>query len=114
MASGAESEWSERVARWKTSGLSTRELAAAEGVNASSLAWWKWKLGKGAPSRPKKKRAKASSSEVEPLAFVQLRAPSSGRPVEVVLASGQVLRVPPGADVGLVASLASALERQAR
>ena len=108
MARAAEAEWSERVARWKSSGLSTREFAAAEGVNASSLAWWKWKLGKRG-----RRSTKRSSAASEPVTFVQLRPASTG-PVEILLASGHLVPVPHGADVELVAHLVAALDRGAR
>jgi len=38
-------EWARVVRRWRRSGSSTAEFAAAEGVKPSTLSWWAWKLG---------------------------------------------------------------------
>ena len=37
-------EWLTVVERWQRSGLSAKEFAAAEGLVASTLSWWKWHL----------------------------------------------------------------------
>jgi hypothetical protein len=38
-------EWTERVKRWKRSGLSAAELARREGLKAKQLHGWNWKPG---------------------------------------------------------------------
>lgn len=45
MSSAAE-RWSPIVARAVASELTLGEFARREGVNANTLAWWKWKLGR--------------------------------------------------------------------
>jgi transposase-like protein len=55
--------WSKRVERWKDSGLSAREFASEMGINAQTLSYWRWKLGKKATKAPSKRR---------PTAFVEV------------------------------------------
>jgi transposase len=38
-------EWTERVKRWKRSGLSAAEFVRREGLREKHLHWWVWKLG---------------------------------------------------------------------
>lgn len=37
--------WAKRVERWKASGLTAAEFASRHGIAATSLKWWKWRLG---------------------------------------------------------------------
>jgi hypothetical protein len=46
--SSAAKRWSPIVARAVASELTLGEFARREGVNANTLAWWKWKLGQPA------------------------------------------------------------------
>lgn len=43
-------EWRELVDEWQISGLSRCEFARRAGVNANTLAWWRWKLGESNPA----------------------------------------------------------------
>ncbi len=43
-------EWRDLVDEWQTSGLSRRDFARRAGVNANTLAWWRWKLGASTPA----------------------------------------------------------------
>lgn len=97
--------WAKRVERWVDSGLSAREFAAETGVNANTLAHWRWRLGAEA-SRPP---AKAAPS---PVRFVELAAaPDVGAPAfELVLAGGRTVRVPPRFDGAELARLVQVLE----
>ena len=61
MARASAAEWAKRVERWKDSGLTTKEFAAEMGLKASTLTYWKWKLGnderdKGADSASRTSR----------------------------------------------------------
>ena len=38
-------EWGEIVEAWLASGCSRAEYARRVGVNATTLGWWRWKLG---------------------------------------------------------------------
>lgn len=45
MARTSRERWRRRVEAWVESGLGCKEYAARSGVKATTLAWWKWKLG---------------------------------------------------------------------
>lgn len=36
------------MAAWRRSGLTAREYASEQGLKASTLTWWAWKLGRSA------------------------------------------------------------------
>jgi len=121
----AREEWAKRVERWRDSGLSCAEFAAELGVNARTLTYWKWMLGKEArgekrswPSRPARRprapRATASEPSrsaapvVRGLVEVQA-APRDGR-FELELGGGRRLRVPASFDATELRRLLDALE----
>ncbi len=103
-------EWSERVKRWKRSGLSGAEFAQREGLKAPQLYWWTWKLGASDPApaaadepRFLPVRVVGSPAAASPRPEAALVKPSSswGSPVgliEIVLPNGRLVRVPPGFD----------------
>lgn len=68
MARTSAEEWSKRVARWKDSGLTAKEFAAETGINASTLAYWRWRLsvaeraGSTDSGQPVRGNASAASS----------------------------------------------------
>ncbi len=45
MSRTSRSEWAKRVQRWAESGLTAKEFAAETGLKASTLSFWKWRLG---------------------------------------------------------------------
>ena len=104
-----------RVERWQRSGLTAERFAEQEGVNARTLAFWKWRL----------KRDRASDIATEPrhraekrVAFVELVAPkpaaSAGetRPaaIEVVLPIGYRVRIGAGFERSALTELLDVLE----
>lgn len=115
-------EWCKRVARWQRSGLTAREFAEQAGLNAHTLTFWKWRLGRErreAGAVPDAIKARV----LQPAAFVEVVAgPAEGSAaqrgpaaecVEVILVDGVRIRVPGGAAksaVAVVASLVAALE----
>jgi transposase len=85
-------EWTQRIRRWRASGLTAREFAEREGLHERSLTWWKWKLG----------RAVAEPAVSVPTTFLPVRVvdlsparASAGDAFEVALPNGRVVRVPP-------------------
>ena len=50
MRAKTRSKWQARVDAWRASGKSCRAFARESGLNASSLAWWKWKLNSLEPA----------------------------------------------------------------
>ena len=88
------------VKRWRRSGSSTAEFAAAEGVKASTLSWWAWKLGLSA--RPTK-TSRDRSSDVQALQLVPVQIvstpPAAVAETAIEIARGRcVVRVRRGFD----------------
>ena len=111
MTRTTQAAWEERVERWRKSGQSIEDFCAREGIKATALKWWRWKLGG---------ELEGVSRKVETPAFVEVEAArvaplvrASAQPVtrfyEVVLGNGRVVRVPRGSvDEELVRLLALA------
>ncbi len=76
------------------SGLSLSAFAAREGLDAQRLYVWRRRLG---------------SSTATPQSFVEVRS-AAGDPIEVVLRSGHVVRLPPSFDAAALARLLEVLE----
>ena len=110
--------WAKRVERWKDSGLTAAEYAAETGIKAHSLSWWKWRLGSEASKRPPegrgpaKRRRAPARPPISPLTFVEVAAPPSAEPLEVVLASSVRVRVPASFDAGALGRLLDVLEQR--
>lgn len=97
--------WSEAEARtelalWKRSGQSLLKFSMGRGYSDSRLRWWRKRLGDVAPAAP---------TALVPVRIVEAT-PLPETPVEVVLASGEVLRVRRGFDADTLAAVARALE----
>jgi len=122
-------EWSTLVERWQRSGLAAKEFAAAEGLVASTLSWWKWHLrakarsskkkrvsekGRAPKKRqaPKKRVRRARARDNAPIRLVELVAPEaafvSETPVELVLGDDVVVRVRRGFDADTLRRLVAA------
>jgi hypothetical protein len=94
--------WAKRVERWKDSGLTAKESTAELDVSASSLTFWKWKLGRLASSEPEKprlrRRARSEGRKHAGAKFLQLVPTTAHRAMsgsfELVFAGGVVVRVP--------------------
>ncbi len=94
--------WSKRVERWRDSGLSAKEFAAEVGVKESSLRTWGWRL--------KAKRAERKAATAgESLQWVEVAvpAPQEAEKLELVTASGMIVRVPAGFDIEALQRLLS-------
>lgn len=89
-------QWSELEARavlsaWRSSGVSIERFAAARGIVAQRIRWWKKKLeGTAASSR--------KSTALLPVRVIGTCEPSRGAPVQVILPSGHIVRVGRGFD----------------
>jgi len=100
-------EWAVWVRKAEASELSISVFARNNGVSRSALYRWRGKLGVSVSGQ----RAPKAS----PLAFVRLDAtvPSSSTtstPLEVALANGRVIRVPPVFDEASLARLLNVVE----
>ena len=104
----SRSVWKERVEDWKRSRLPAAEYAGRIGVRATTLSWWSYKLEREAKQRTAalesrivvEKRPGRASSRARPrrakspkLSFVELEAPMVREPIEVLLPSGERVRV---------------------
>ena len=116
-------EWSERVSRWKRSGLGAAEFAQQQGLSVQQLYWWSCKLRKQAQP--------SACSEPSPAVDEQPRflpvhvlsplpqslsaqsteraetsaASQSSVSVEVALPNGCLVRVLPGCDLTMLAQV---------
>jgi len=100
MARESREVWAKRVERWRDSGLSATEFAAETGIKANNLRHWAWRLTAG------QRRAERQPATVEVQAeapqWVEVAAPTreavtsnaASEGLELVLASGLVVRVP--------------------
>jgi transposase len=103
MGRGAAETWTKRVDRWRASGLTAKEFAAETGLNAGTLTYWKWRLGRAASGGTRKK---AEFVEVVPPASP---APTPHDAFEVVLGNGMEVRVPVRFDADALRRLVAAL-----
>jgi len=99
------------------SGLSPDAFAAKTGLRASTLSWWKWRLG--ADERTKTPRALAvrsepakAAAELTPMTFIDMTASVRAEPIEIVLPSEVRVRVPPSFDERPLSRLLDVLERR--
>jgi hypothetical protein len=108
--------WARRVERWQRSGLTADRFAEQEGVNARTLAFWKWRLKRdGAPGvamKPGRRRAEKRVAFVELVAPRPAASPGEARStaIEVVLPIGYRVRVAGGFERGTLVELLDVLE----
>lgn len=115
----AREEWAKRVERWCESGLTAAEFAAELGINARTLTYWKWVLGREArgekrawparKARRRKTKKAVTASQTAP-AFVELSAVATDERFELELGAGRRLRVPKGFDAEALRRLLGVLE----
>jgi hypothetical protein len=101
-------EWAKRVERWKDSGLTAEQFASELGINANTLKFWSYKVGKtaAAPARARKASpAPSSLVEVTPAVVTESR-------FELELVGGRRVSIPAGFDPTALERLLSVLERR--
>ncbi|MEW6268341.1 MAG: IS66 family insertion sequence element accessory protein TnpB [Thermodesulfobacteriota bacterium] len=117
--------WAKRVERWRDSGLTAKKFAEETGVNAKTLAYWKWRLGRaigaGAArraARPRPRRVgrvravpfvEVSPASVPAASPVPEQRAGEAEPFEIALPSGLRVRVPARFDEGALARLLQAV-----
>ena len=109
--------WAKRVERWRDSGLTLKEFAAEIGVNANTLAGWRWRLSSQEAVAPVASRAPAFLEIVAPVedasedegSAAEAAAPGM-EPLEVVLRSGHRVRVPARFDEAALRRVVAVLE----
>lgn len=102
-------EWAEVVAKWRASGLTSREFAAQAGVNANSLSHWAWQLNRAAKGKSGGQRER-KGRKASPLPVVEVSATLGESRFEVELGNGRRVLVPRGFDPVELSQLVSALE----
>jgi hypothetical protein len=103
--------------RWARSGLTQREFGDREGMAASTIAWWGHVFrhaGKPRNRSPKHQRRRRRSRQGAAPAFIEVKleavTPAQAAPLEIVVRSGQVIRVPPQFDASSLRAVVAALE----
>jgi hypothetical protein len=87
-------QWRKRVARWKASGLSAKAFASRIGVNHATLSHWKYRLAREEREASQVDGASAAPTFVEVASTMLVGSDC----IEVVVDSGEVVRVPVGFD----------------
>lgn len=106
MASRAE--WEKHVTEWKRSGLTSGAFAARRGLNPRTLLWWSSTLRCPA-ARNVRRAAEVGFARVMAVDDAAARSVEPAA-LELVLASGRVVRVRRGFDATALRELLSALE----
>lgn len=96
--------WQMAIETWQASGLSVRNFCRKEGLSEPTLYSWRKKLAKADGLGVGKQKDTTSA------AFIEVAMPKS-EPValELVLSSGNTLRISPGADSKTLTNVLSAL-----
>ena len=97
--------WQMVIETWHNSGMPVSRFCKAEGLSEGSFYNWRKKLIKKGDESESAKQKEQSSS-----AFIKVSIPSE-KPgsLELVLSSGNTLRISPGADIKTLTSVLSAL-----
>ena len=103
--------------RWVRSGLTQRAFAEREGIAASTMAWWGHVFrhaGKRTNSASQRPRRRVRRRPVAPPAFIEVKmgsaAPTPVAPLEVVVRTGVVIRVPVDFDAVSLRAVVAALD----
>lgn len=92
----AKSKWEAVVHRWRASGLTAREFATREGLNAATLRWWSSRLSQSEPT----------AGFIE----LQLATPAPTSAISIVLRDGLRIEVSQSFDAELLRRVVAALE----
>jgi hypothetical protein len=107
-------EWQKRIERWRDSGLTAEQFAAELGINAGTLKYWKYRIGKdstaglatGEGPRPSKAKAPRATSLVE----VHAATVVASSPFVLELGKDRRLQIPSQFDASALERLISVLE----
>jgi hypothetical protein len=117
MARETREVWSKRVERWRDSGLTLKEYASEIGVNANTLAGWRWRLrpesgheARATPEPPRFLEIVAAPEVTERGAEPGGSKHEPAEPFELILSGGYRVRVPAEFDGRALRRLVDALE----
>jgi transposase-like protein len=107
-----EAFWRRKLQLWKDSGLSVRAFCDQHGLAEPSFYYWRERIRQAdldaAPVQP---TTPASTEQPVPL-FLPIRLAAVPEPIEVVLADGTLVRVPPSFDADALRRLLAVLRGQ--
>jgi hypothetical protein len=106
--------WRQRLARWQRSGLTGRDFCRREHLSEPSFYGWKREIAQRdreavattVPTRKRRSRVAKGSNTV----FVPVTVIGTAAPLEVVVRSGQTVRVGVGFDAAHLRAVVAALE----
>jgi len=97
--------WQMAIETWRISGLSVRQFCDNEGLTEASFYSWRKKLSTGVNGDNKQDKPKSSQSE-----FIEVTIPSNNSAaVELLLTSGNTLRIPAGVDSATLSTVLSVI-----
>jgi hypothetical protein len=105
-------EWQKRIERWRDSGLTAEQFAAELGINAGTLKFWKYRIGKDAAvgvvtkPTPRAKKGPRAESLVE----VHTATMVASSPFVLELGKDRRLQIPSQFDASALERLLSLLE----
>ncbi len=103
--------WVERVAGWRRSGLTAKEFARTLGVNAGTLTYWAWRLGRERRLAGKARQQVRGAVCPSAPAWVEIRgAGGTDSRFELELGNGQRRRIPALFDPTALERLLAVLE----
>lgn len=113
MVRETRAKWAELVARWGRSGLTANQFAGEAKINAGTLQYYKWLIGRDSRA-PAKKRPHTKTGvgfvEVRTGGLVADEASSADDRIEVVLSSGTRVVVSSRFDAEAFRKVVAALE----
>lgn len=105
--------WQLAVETWRDSGMSVRRFCRAEGLSEAAFYWWRRQLTRAKAStagRPNSTSAASPRPNNISGPFIELAIPRSvGLPLELVLKSGNVLRIDATADTAALSRVVGVL-----
>lgn len=99
-------QWAERVAGWRRSGLTAKQFAASIGINAGTLSYWACRLGR----EPRAVRAPSSAGRAGAALVEVITGVARDERFELTLRNGRRLHVPASFDAPALERLLGVLE----
>jgi len=98
--------WQMAIETWQASGMSVSKFCEAEGLSESSFYIWRKKLAQADDAETGKQK------KLNPPAFIEVAMPkNNSAALELVLSSGNTLRISSGADSTTLNDVISALKQ---
>jgi hypothetical protein len=102
-----ERKWTRILERWRKSGQEGRAFCRGHGLRESSFRFWCREI----PERARRREAQKRPLRLLPARIVSAASPApAGRPLEVLVGPGRVIRVAPDFDPALLLKVVRALE----